>query len=345
MSQLATVNPDLTHVAQLLVKFKNNNIRTQLKRPFGGFSGKDQRYKFGLVTRLLGYISDLIEISLQEHKVSASAMAYNLKYAVTGVSPDFSINLPQLSFNRGKFGPESIAAEGLAGAKVKFTWTNFKIHLMARLKNGIFWGIQGVVGNLEGYILNGKYIVRSRRRKSTKPPSEKQLACRKRLAVVNKFLSGFIPYVQVGFAYTGAEKGYTGYHAATGYQIKQALTGQYPDYIIDYTKVRLTEGPMSNENINAAVVRQNNYLVFSWTADLSYKHSSDRVMLLAYAPALNEAVYTLCGAKRMDGRDVLLLPDSSWKEKVIEIYLSFVTEDRKQCTNSLYLGQMFTGVY
>jgi hypothetical protein len=101
---------------------------------------------------------------------------------------------------------------------------------------------------------------------------------------------------------------------------------------------------MSNENINAAVSLQNNYLVFSWTADLSYQHSSDRVMLLAYAPALDEAVYTLCGAKRRDGRDVLLLPENTWKEKVIEIYFSFVSENRKQCTNSIYLGQVFTGV-
>jgi hypothetical protein len=132
---------------------------TQLKGPFGGFSGKtggligaiskgrsiitslhtpsskaptkkqiDQRFKFGMVTSLLAYISDLIDIGFQEHKVSESAMnaavAYNLKYAVTGVSPDFSINLPQLSFSRGKLiGPKSIAAEALAGAKVKFTWT------------------------------------------------------------------------------------------------------------------------------------------------------------------------------------------------------------------------------
>ena len=216
---------------------------------------------------------------------------------------------------------------------------------MARLKNGLLGGITGAIGDIEGYMLNGKYIVRSRRRKSIKPPSEKQLACRKRLAVVSKFISGFIPYVEVGFAYSGAKKGYAGYNAVTGYQIKHALTGQYPDYTIDYTKVRVSEGPMSNENINAAVTLQNNYLVFSWTADLSYQHSSDRVMLLAYAPALDEAIYTLCGAKRMDGRDVLLLPESTWKEKVIEIYFSFVSENRKQCTNSIYLGQVFTGVY
>jgi hypothetical protein len=131
----------------------------QLKGPFGGFSGKtggligamtkgrsiitslhtpsskaptkkqiDQRFKFGMVTHLLGYISDLIDIGFQDHKISESAMnaavAYNLKYAVTGLSPDFSINLPELSFSRGKLiGPKSVTAQALAGAKVKFSWT------------------------------------------------------------------------------------------------------------------------------------------------------------------------------------------------------------------------------
>src|SRR5690349_7242553 len=96
----------------------------QLKGPFGGFSGKtdglvgtmkkvrniitsvpipsskapakkqtDQRFKFGLVTHLLSYISDLIDIGFGEHKVSGSAMnaavVYHLKYTVTGISPDF----------------------------------------------------------------------------------------------------------------------------------------------------------------------------------------------------------------------------------------------------------------
>jgi hypothetical protein len=63
---------------------------------------------------------------------------------------------------------------------------------MAYLKNGILGGLQGPVGDMVWYMLNGKYIVRSRRRKSTKPPTEKQLACRKRLTMVNDFLSEFL---------------------------------------------------------------------------------------------------------------------------------------------------------
>lgn len=132
---------------------------TQLKGPFGGFSGKtgpligiiargksiitslhkpsnkpptkgqlDQRKKFGMVTNLLGYFSDLIEIGFQDHKEPESSMnaavSYHLKNAITGVSPDFSIDLSQLSFSRGKLiAPKSIAVQTVAGAKVTFTWT------------------------------------------------------------------------------------------------------------------------------------------------------------------------------------------------------------------------------
>jgi hypothetical protein len=85
-----------------------------------------------MITHLLGYISDLISIGFQEHKVSVSAMnaavAYNIKYAVTGVSPDFNINLPELSFSQDKLiGPKSVTAEALTGPKVKFTWTASEI--------------------------------------------------------------------------------------------------------------------------------------------------------------------------------------------------------------------------
>lgn len=131
----------------------------QFKGPFGGFSGKtgpligiiskgksiitslrtpssrpptqkqiDQRFKFTLITGMLGYIGNLIEIGFREHQNSMSAMnaavSYNLKYAITGVSPDFRINLPKFAFSRGKLiGATNLDVQGVAGAKVKFTWT------------------------------------------------------------------------------------------------------------------------------------------------------------------------------------------------------------------------------
>lgn len=131
---------------------------TQLKGPLGAFRGKigsiigsvvkgrnivtslhtksnkeptqaqlDQRSKFGLVTSFLSYFSDLIEIGFSAQNTIGSpmnaAVAYNLKYAITGISPNFLINFSELSFSRGKLiGPKNIEVEALPEAKLRFTW-------------------------------------------------------------------------------------------------------------------------------------------------------------------------------------------------------------------------------
>ncbi|SFE98337.1 hypothetical protein SAMN05518672_113150 [Chitinophaga sp. CF118] len=111
-----------------IVKGRNiiTSLHTKSNRP-ATEAQLNQRVKFGMVTGFLGYFGDLIEIGFQTHKIPGSAMnaavAYNLKYAVTGVSPNFSINYPELSFSRGKLiGPKNSAIQALAGANIKFTW-------------------------------------------------------------------------------------------------------------------------------------------------------------------------------------------------------------------------------
>jgi hypothetical protein len=211
---------------------------------------------------------------------------------------------------------------------------------MARLNNGFLGGFVGIVGNLEGYMLNGRQIIRSRRTKSTKPPTEKQLGWRQKMKQTHEFLRPFADFVKVGFTYVTTGKDPTPYAAAVGYQLKHVFRGEYPNYTIDYAQVRLTEGPISIEGIDAAVTIQDNKLVFTWTPDRSYEHSNDRVMLLGYSPALSEAVYKLCGEKRITGTDVLKLPDETWRGKTIETYLSFISENGIKCTNSIYLGTL-----
>jgi hypothetical protein len=137
---------------------KTNIMGTQLKGPLGAFRGKvgsiigtvvkgrnivtslhtksskpptqaqlDQRIKFGLVTSFLSYISDLTAIGFSKHNTLGSAMnaavAYNLKYAVTGTSPLFGINYPALSFSRGKLiGAKNNSIQAVAGIGVQFSW-------------------------------------------------------------------------------------------------------------------------------------------------------------------------------------------------------------------------------
>ena len=211
---------------------------------------------------------------------------------------------------------------------------------MARLKNGILGGFTGVLGPLNGYMFRGQYILRSRRQKSNKPLTEKQQAPLQKMKAVTNFLHPyFTDLINVGFAYTASGTSKTPNNLATSYQYKNAVTGQYPDYQIDYPNVRFTEGPMSTAGIDASVIVEGSQLRFSWTPDRTYVHHNDHVILVAYAPSLKAAVYTLCGAKRSVGTDVLQLP-GDWKGITIETYLSFKAENSMLCTNSIYLGQI-----
>jgi hypothetical protein len=76
-------------------------------------------------------------------------------------------------------------------------------------------------------------------------------------------------------------------------------------------------------------------LIFSWAA--SYKHRNDHVMLLAYCPECNEAVYELGGAKRSKGQEVLPIPER-WMNKQVETWLSFKAENESLCMDSIYTG-------
>lgn len=205
---------------------------------------------------------------------------------------------------------------------------------MARLKKGLLNGFSGIIGNVVGYEMYGQYILRSRPRKSTKPPSEKQLACRARMRVINGVLNRFSEFVKFGFAETAKGQTFTAYNAAVAYQLKHAVSGNYPNYEIDYSKLRVTEGVINTDGLNPSVSLQGDMLLFSWTG---HPASADHVMLLAYAPALGQAVYNLCGAPRRAGQESLKLP-GGWQQQRIETYLAFRSETNSQCSNSFYLG-------
>lgn len=210
---------------------------------------------------------------------------------------------------------------------------------MARLKNGLLNGFSGAIGNVEGYEQNGQYIIRSRRTKRLKPASEKQLACMEKMRIINGLLSRFSEFVKLGFAETAKGQIFTAYNAAVAYQLTHAIAGNYPNYEIDYSKLRLTEGTINMEGLNPSVSIVGDGLLFSWIPAPEYPNSTDHVMLLAYAPELKQAVYNLCGAKRKTGQEMLELPQV-WKQQRIETYMAFRGENNGKYSNSIYTGSL-----
>lgn len=200
-------------------------------------------------------------------------------------------------------------------------------------------GFSGVIGNMEGYEQDGQYIIRSRKSRRIKPLSEKQLASMEKMRIINRLLGRFSEFIKLGFAKTVKGQFVRAYNAAVAYQLKHAVTGSYPNYEIDYSKVRVADGPIDTEGLGPSVSLHDDGILFTWTPAANYPDSTDHVMLLAYAPALQQAVYNLCGAKRRAGQEVLELP-KAWRDQQIETYMAFRGESNGLYSNSIYLGSL-----
>jgi len=89
----------------------------------------DQQIKFALATKFLSSKRDLLEICYRDFAVEMTgtnrAVSHMLMHAITGVSPNFTIDYSKVMLSRGSlFAPEhAVAAPGAAG-NVSFTWAN-----------------------------------------------------------------------------------------------------------------------------------------------------------------------------------------------------------------------------
>lgn len=208
---------------------------------------------------------------------------------------------------------------------------------MATYKNGVPGNFSGKLGNLVFYSLKGKPVVRSRS-KITKPPSEKQLANQMGLRVANAFLKPMMEFIQLGFAAMAEGTGKSAYNLALGYNKKQAIGGVYPDLEMDYAQVLVSQGEMEGA-YNPGVELTSGGLEFSWNCPrgLPWPRETDQVMLLAYFPGLGKAVYKLVGPGRSAAAATLAIP-ANLLEAYMEVYISFVAQNRKELSDSTYLG-------
>lgn len=207
---------------------------------------------------------------------------------------------------------------------------------MATLKKGILGGIHGKLANLVGYSLNGQEIIRTKG-VSKKPLTEKQLYNKLKMAVVMDFLSGLDSLIEKGFGpmADGTVKNY--HNLAVSFNNPHALKGSCPDAEMDLPKFVFSAGNLPQPE-EAKVEMVEAGVLFTWSKQgFSWPENQDQVMLFAYAPETGTKRFKWNGARRLQGWDILEIP-SLLRSKRLEVYISFVSDDRKRAANSLYLG-------
>lgn len=215
---------------------------------------------------------------------------------------------------------------------------------MATLKRSIVGVFNGKIGEAVLTTWKDQLVARSLPTKSKKPATAAQLAQRLRFGLITGFFGDISDIIAIG--YPANNGGLTPVNAAVQYNLPIAITGTYPGYAIDFTKLEISSAKGTTEidggfapTITAIAGAK---VTVSWitgdpVANKATK-DTDLAYLVFYSTTKQRFVTFEATAERSVLTKTAALPKSFVGDK-FQGYLFFASADGKAVSYSDYLGQ------
>ena len=210
---------------------------------------------------------------------------------------------------------------------------------MGTIKQGILGGFSGKVGTVIGSSWKGISYMRGQAQHVKNPRSAGQVDQRSKFNLALNFLQPNVPYIRIGYKSQAAKQ--TEFNAAMSYIVKNAITGTSPNYALDYTKVMVSRGGLTQVTDAAASwAAATSKLTVTWTdnSGVGTALATDKAMPFVYNKDKNETIYNTEGATRTTHTMDITVP-SDWVGDKVEVYLGMVSEDGALVADSIYLGE------
>lgn len=211
---------------------------------------------------------------------------------------------------------------------------------MATFNKGILGGFSGKVGNVVGGSWNGIDYMRSKPNNVKDAKTEAQLTQRQKFSLIAAFLKKVRPVIKAGYKPNNSRM--TAANSAMSYNLKNAISGTYPNQQIDFPSIMVARGDLVPAQNQSAESTAANEITFSWTdnSGVGSAQANDQALILIYSPAKDRAIYIdASGPERQEESYTLVLPENFGGDAV-ETYLAFVSADGKESSDSAYLGSV-----
>lgn len=209
---------------------------------------------------------------------------------------------------------------------------------MGTISKGILGGFSGKVGTVVGANWRGKDVMRSLPKKSSRMATEDQLIQRQKFGLVTRFLA---PVASLTRAWYGQPAGYKSRrNLAVSYHIKEAVTGTYPDFTINYQKVIITKGELAGIEDATAVPAAGAMLNIGWADNSEQANAKPTDKLVAVVYNQTKGIFAdQQTAVRSELAFGMALP-ANWTGDEVHCWLSFASADGKMQANSVYMGML-----
>ena len=206
---------------------------------------------------------------------------------------------------------------------------------MGKIQKGVFGEFTGKVGGLVGCTWKGIPYMRARPTHMTNPRTKQQQNQRGKFTIALNFLRNITPFLRIGYRELATNQ--NAFNAAMSYIMKNAFIDNGQGLEIDYNKVLVAHGSLT-QTFNAAATLENGNVLFGWENNSGQGNAMDTdiALLLVYNKGKNCAVYNTSAAARSEGKAELKLPDD-WNGDETIAYLSFYSTQDESVANSICL--------
>jgi hypothetical protein len=214
---------------------------------------------------------------------------------------------------------------------------------MSKVEAGQIGTFKGKTGQVVVASWRGALIGRKTPTKSNKPGSEEQKDQRSKFGLVTRFLRGLGDVINLGYQYQ--KTGPTPMNVAVQYNLENAVTGIYPNYALDFSKIMLSNpngiGEIDTGFAPTAIPAAGAVVQVSWqVGSNAYKATSpdDRLSIIIYSVTKKKFIVY----DRVVSRSALTyeveLP-YLFRGDVCHGYMFFSSPKGKDVSLSEYLGQ------
>jgi hypothetical protein len=209
---------------------------------------------------------------------------------------------------------------------------------MAKLNNGYLGGFSGLLGTAVGATWKGKSVIRSRPPRKRRKSSELQLRQMAKLKLLIPFVKPITNFLNRVYACVSTDM--SCFNKAMSYNLRNAVSGEYPEFRISYARVVLGVGDLLNPE--TVVVRSDTEgsLSFSWTDNSGEgsARATDKAFVAVYCADLKDWITNTEGPNRNAGS--YLLEVTAFSGKAVQAYIGFLSADADFVSTSRYAGEV-----
>ena len=208
---------------------------------------------------------------------------------------------------------------------------------MGRINVSKTIAFSGRIGPVISYVTrDGKQVFRTYTKPSN-PRTPRQMAQRHKFALVIKSLSPLRAVIRRG--YPNQEDAY---HKLIGMALKEAVEGEYPDFLFNFSKIEIAGGLLQlSANTRMTYDPTTREARFSWDVPHQWAPASgnynDKVIIVCLHATKHPEVITHHAGNRAQGEATITLPEG-WQAAETHYWLYLTSPDMQENSKSIYLA-------